>query len=741
LAIPIEIRRTLARIVSVGCALAVLAGVGGWLLERTRFGATDEDAVMRVEADLRDRFDASATTLGSLSAQLVEQRDLIRAATRDTDAARRLFEVLADVLPPGSAASTGVTVYDAAGVPVAWAGRAVDLPKSRLDGAAALFVAPDALGPRLVRIQPMLDPSRATAPRVGTLVVERLLANVQRIGEGTDNFVLAGKLVPVSLRTPITAAADPSPYSFVISSSGQPLVEGHVSSADLAQARLDWRYGRRAAVLSVLAVTLLFCAAPLIELRRRARGWRGVLAATTGLFAIVLGIRLLFSIAAGPLLREAGLSAPMTLLANAVLAAALVWLTLDVMERRRVARPRRPLIRSTALAAAWMVCAYAAAGAIDTAILWVYERFLHSLVSQTTLDLLHFSLHPLSATRAGVAFGLVMLHAAVIWGGALMLRLAAVAWRTPRSESLRAAAVVAWIGGIAIAAAVAQRVAGPVPYGPLLVALAATGLCAFLLGRPRGWMRRASQAARLGALYLALVVPSIAMYPSLQAFAAEATEQLISGTYGPQAINQREDLQRQLQRALGEIDAMGNLPALVAGRSESDSPTINQAFDVWSQTALKENRLTSAIELYSASGRLVSRFALNLPELNLTPHSATGCDSAADGSAKKWLVFEEVSPFGASERHVVRASRDICNGSQMVGGIVVRVMLDYRTLPFVAPQRPSFESATGRRMPAEGAPGRDVEFAIYGWSRAPIFSSGLGIWEIPDSVFERLLGS
>ena len=71
----------------------------------------------------------------------------------------------------------------------------------------------------------MIDSTRPAAPRAGTVVVERLLANVQQIGEATGNFVLAGNLVPVTLRTPITAAVDPSPYSFVISSGGQPLVE------------------------------------------------------------------------------------------------------------------------------------------------------------------------------------------------------------------------------------------------------------------------------------------------------------------------------------------------------------------------------------------------------------------------------------------------------------------------------------------------------------------------------------
>ena len=37
--------------------------------------------------------------------------------------------------------------------------------------------------------------------------------------------------------------------------------------------------------------------------------------------------------------------------------------------------------------------------------------------------------------------------------------------------------------------------------------------------------------------------------------------------------------------------------------------------------------------------------------------------------------------------------------------------------------------------------GRDVEFVVYGWSRAPIFESGTRVWTLPDAVFQRLIES
>src|SRR5439155_6057491 len=47
----------------------------------------------------------------------------------------------------------------------------------------------------------------------------------------------------------------------------------------------------------------------------------------------------------------------------------------------------------------------------------------------------------------------------------------------------------------------------------------------------------------------------------------------------------------------------------------------------------------------------------------------------------------------------------------------------------------------GRQTPAEAAPGRDVEFVVYGWSRAPIYASGTSVWPLPDPLFQRMVDS
>jgi signal transduction histidine kinase len=275
-----------------------------------------------------------------------------------------------------------------------------------------------------------------------------------------------------------------------------------------------------------------------------------------------------------------------------------------------------------------------------------------------------------------------------------------------------------------------------IPSLPLVIALAAAGGCALSLPKLRVRARRVSQSMRIAGLFLALVVPAIAMYPSLSAFAIQAKERLIANEYGAQVIAQRDDLQQRLSRALDQIDALAALPQLVAAPAGEETAT--RAFTVWTQTELQRYRVTSAVGLYGADGRRVSRFALILPEIGSAPYRPVGCN---------WDLSDDVSPprssrTGANESHVLRASRGVCVNGRPVGGIIVRAMLDYRTLPFISSRSPYLESLRpDRGASAEGVSGRDVEFVLYGWSRAPLFASGTSVWTIPDAVFERMVDS
>ena len=86
-----DTKKVFLRLASAGVAVALLVGAAGRAIERARFGATDQESVARVENELRQRFDASADTLGRVATGVSASRDLIRAAPGDPAATRDLL--------------------------------------------------------------------------------------------------------------------------------------------------------------------------------------------------------------------------------------------------------------------------------------------------------------------------------------------------------------------------------------------------------------------------------------------------------------------------------------------------------------------------------------------------------------------------------------------------------------------------------------------------------------------------
>ena len=198
---------------------------------------------------------------------------------------------------------------------------------------------------------------------------------------------------------------------------------------------------------------------------------------------MLVGARILFALAT-PLGSSQTAVSAVDLLLTALFLVALAWVALDLIERRRVARPH-PLLLEGSQALKRIAAVYATVGAIDAVLLWIYEGYLRNLVSRATLDLLYFSLHPFQPVRLGAVFGLVLLHAGVIWTAAIVIRLAKVFWRRPISTRFTTVVAVSWIAGAAAAVGLARFISGPTPLLPLVAALAAVGLCAAALEIPR----------------------------------------------------------------------------------------------------------------------------------------------------------------------------------------------------------------------------------------------------------------
>ena len=136
---------------------------------------------------------------------------------------------------------------------------------------------------------------------------------------------------------------------------------------------------------------------------------------------------------------------------------------------------------------------------------------------------------------------------------------------------------------------------------------------------------------------------------------------------------------------------------------------------------------------------MLSRFALNLPEYTRNPQRWS------EGTCS-WNLLGEVSPFGSEERRLLHAGRSVCGPDGRPetanGTIVVHVMMDYDTLPFISSQSLYFELLRRPGSPSPSpAPSRAVEFVAYGWSRMPTYTSGGAAWPIDEALFSRIYAS
>jgi signal transduction histidine kinase len=730
-------------ILAAGLALAALTFVAGHLAERAWLGASDEDARQRAVGEVRAVVDARVADLQAVAHSAEIAASQVEQAATDPEAARTLFDIARRVLAGAPQGRSALTIYGPSMSPLAWSGRPSELPIERVSGPAAAFVVPGTGGPRLVYVEPIVDAANERR-RSGTIAAEQVLdAGAAAAGIADADAHVVTSLVPVAIRAPYEGGGGQGSSQGVVIAApdGRPLLEASVDPGALAEVRRSYRARTWNAVMAVLALACVVAAVPFLARRDEARRARQYAAGAVGVVVMLLGARALALAAvpaewwwvpwrSGPAwLRLLVLRSPADLLATAAALAGLVWLAGDLLERRRHTARHQPAPDSPARAGTFVI-AHVAAGSGLAALFVGHHLLLARAFAGTSLDPVQFSLHPYSGQRITFVAGVLVLHAAVFWAGVLLLRGAALAWRVRRGDTgLRLSAGLLW--AIPFVLLAWSRPGWAVPlWGPVLVAIVLTGLARRAVPR----LRKASQALRLVAWFGALAAPSIVFYPAMISIAQAATERLITRELAPEALGHRSTLQVQLRRSLAEIDRFPGLIDLLADlppRAGEPAPAEN-AFLVWQQTDLARLRLTSSVELYAGGGALLSRFALNLPaEVAATASwKETGC---------QWDIFGE--PLAGSEdRVLLHAGRGLCaaGSSRPAGAILVHVMLDYATLPFLAGQNPYGELLQAGGRVQGDAHARRIEFAMYGWGRTPVFPTEGSAWPISSGLLARI---
>jgi signal transduction histidine kinase len=743
------------RLLAGGIILTALAGIGGVALEWWWFGASDEIAARRVAEHLHRQFDGMVRAVSGVSARIATHPTTAKSLSSAPDGARPLFE-LADETRRTSASpdAIAVTIYGPNNVARAWAGSPSDILAERIAGPDTLFVTASPLGLRLVHVRPVL----ANDTRwIGAVATERILSSAPvATAIAPAEYTLPTPLAPAIVR--VGPPLNGPPRGVILRApTGEALAEAWVDPASLRQARAAWRRRVFAAMLAFLGLTVLLLVGPLLDRRvagpaiDRPPSAGAAASARNGMPSSEQNSHYLRTTAASLALTSAGglllwcafaaqagrvPSVPAGILVLGGTAAALVSLLAGPTSRLRIAARRTRPPGGTALLAMAQFLAGGAVGALMVGLL----RLLEFAANAVAIDLRHFSLYPVDRGRLMLLTGFVGLQLAVVWAGTLALVAASVPWRVAALALAQRLTILGlWIAPSVVAAAMASARGWPVPPLALVLSTLACGLAAFVGPRVTNWYRRATVAARIFALFVAFLIPTLLLHPAMDFFTERATRELIVTRYAAQAQNHVQALRDRMDLARREVDRIAELSTLVqGGTAGSSTAACDAAFLVWKHTVLARERLTSNVELYGASGNLVSRFALNVPEYSAAaPQKASGC---------AWDWWAEVAPFGAEERRMLHAERGICvpdaeGGFVQHGTVILHAVFEYETLPFITSQNPYFEVFRSAETQSEEAVAGNVEVAIYGWGLRPLYTSGRSAWPLTDEIFQRVYRS
>ena len=539
------------------------------------------------------------------------------------------------------------------------------------------------------------------------------------------------RLRPVAV--PPAAPGGTGPTFLVTAPSGAPLLSGEVSDADAALRLRRWTLGIRSAALTILALGLLLLLRPLLAwcamVPHRQR-WSALPLAVVPLVGAWWVVRLASPADWWPHdaltgVRYASVSSSLLRSpADAALAAALL-LTLAVLVSVVVAsavRPGRTRPRQGALARTVGVALLR--GLTLVALAEAYRRVVRDTALSTTYDLRQFAILDWNPGRLLLQMALVGVGAAVVLLGVTLLR-----GRRPWRRS--ALVTVSWL--VPLVSLELWRVGtGAVTGGDVGAGLLAlVCMCGALAG---GWLERRVRRGGLGwrAAHAALVlgVAAMAIYPGVAAMTAGAARDLVETRLAVEVLGQRDAVKARLQEAMAEVDAYAGLSTLLAGPDTGRAVDTERAFGLWQATGLS-TPVSSSVELSGATGRLLSRFAFNLPDVS------TPVGQSAE-AACEWAISEEVSPFFGVDRRVWRAARGVCADDGLVAGAVtLHATLDPGDLPFLAPARPYIELLRrGGGRPPQGVLGRDVEYVVYGWSGRSLSASRAAAWTLTESALK-----
>ncbi len=369
---------------------------------------------------------------------------------------------------------------------------------------------------------------------------------------------------------------------------------------------------------------------------------------------------------------------------------------------------RKTLLRGERRPAAALVfLAGAAAGFISLSLSAFLLRLFSAMVMNSNLNLLGFSL---SLSLLFLLLSLFAATLAFIFASWLCVRAAVV---------LRPGSVLPLLGSLAgLAAFLAVfNSSRPGLLGLILAPVVLASLPAYFPGTLK----------RVEMLWLGLGLAALWACLVLNAETRTRDRGLVERTLKSTVLSQETWAGFFLEESLADID--NQAPALLAflKKPEGSGP----AHTLWERTSLAKSNWYSSLEVLGPEGTVLSRFSLNLPLL----FQPTAPAPAAGG----WSISRTiVSSMGQDKEYLV-AAKDWAEGETPLGRTVLSASLDYEMLPFLYSANPYFELLRARSL--SSLKPFDIRFAAFDDRGELVFNPDKLTRSVPPELLGRIKAS
>ena len=321
------------------------------------------------------------------------------------------------------------------------------------------------------------------------------------------------------------------------------------------------------------------------------------------------------------------------------------------------------------------------------------NRLIYITLSNSSLNLLRFSLYPVELPRLMVQGGLQLFgfsHCVLIFS--LFLSLWFRLSYTRGGESRRASYGYLLMGiGLTLfwLLLIASRV--ELPLLPTFMVLLGVGVLIIFLQRWGYWLWQRGLFIRVLSVFVLFCIVTLFLYSSYFHYLDRIRGDFIEHNTLPRLIYQKEREKVILEQAFSRIESYQ--PLIDNLRYDYSRSLSGLAYSLWQRMDLASSGYNSSLAIYGINGELRDQFSFNLTPLS--PPSLSDFQNY-----KEAVIVENRVQIGSQQTLLLQGTKTILDRNKPLGAVLVSLSIDYNNLPFIHSNDPYYELFRSSRAEA-----------------------------------------